>query len=230
MRVHQLWRYPVKSVGGEPLTVAAIGAHGVDGDRVLAVRDGKDEVTWAGAIPALMRLRAVLVGAGLAELILPDGQRFRSDAAGADGLLAGAVRDPVTLAPHGNDPETAVHVLTTASLRSLSLALPDSGIDVTRFRPNIVLDTEPGSPYPEQAWIGRRLAIGELRLRFTEACDRCVVITRQTPTVPHDRAVLRWVAGELGNAFGVYAAVETPGRVRLGDRARWLDRPSTVDG
>jgi hypothetical protein len=35
--------------------------------------------------------------------------------------------------------------------------------------------------------------------------------------------VLRWVAQETGNAFGVYAAVETPGRIRVGDEAAWLD-------
>jgi hypothetical protein len=41
--------------------------------------------------------------------------------------------------------------------------------------------------------------------------------------VPHDRAVLRWVARELGNKLGVYAAVETPGTIRAGDTAHWLD-------
>lgn len=49
------------------------------------------------------------------------------------------------------------------------------------------------------------------------------MITKETPTVPYDRAVLRWVARELGNVLGVYAAVEKPGHVRIGDKARWLD-------
>ncbi|MER6926626.1 MOSC N-terminal beta barrel domain-containing protein, partial [Streptomyces spiralis] len=62
MRVDQIWRYPVKSVGGERLTDAAVGALGIEGDRSVAVHDERDEVTWAGAIPALMRLRAVAVG------------------------------------------------------------------------------------------------------------------------------------------------------------------------
>ncbi|MER6979178.1 MOSC domain-containing protein, partial [Streptomyces carpinensis] len=99
-------------------------------------------------------------------------------------------------------------------------------LDASRFRPNLVLDDVPGdqaSGYPEHDWFGRRMAIGSLRLRFTEGCDRCVMITKETPTVPHDRSVLRWVARELGNTLGVYAAVETPGHVRVGDRARWLD-------
>jgi uncharacterized protein YcbX len=222
-----MWRYPVKSVGGERLTAATVGVLGVEGDRVIAVHDERDDVTWAGAIPPLMRVRAVAAGAGVAELILPGGERFRTDAPDADSRLSAAVHAKVTLVGHRPDrTDAAVHVLTTTALHSLGSALPDSTIDVTRFRPNLVLDGVPdesGTGYPEHGWIGRRMAIGALRLRFTEGCDRCVMITKETPTVPHDRAVLRWVARELGNTLGVYATVEAPGDVRVGDEARWLD-------
>ncbi|MFJ9927800.1 hypothetical protein SAMN04490357_7241 [Streptomyces misionensis] len=227
MRVDQLWRYPVKSVGGERLAAARVGVPGIEGDRGIAVHDERGEVTWAGAVPGLMRVRAVHVGPGVAELVLPDGRRFRSDAPDAAARLSAAVRAEVTLAEHGaHPPHAALHILTSTALRSLASALPDSALDVSRFRPGMVLDDVPdegSTGYPEHGWIGRRMAIGELVLRFTEGCDRCVVITKETPSVPHDRAVLRWVARELGNTFGVYAAVETPGRVRAGDEARWLD-------
>lgn len=228
MRVDQLWRYPVKSVGGEPLTAATVGVLGIEGDRGIAIHDEREEVTWAGAVPALMRLRAVTLGPGVAELVLPDGRRFRSDAPDAASRLSAAVQAKVTRVeyqpPHR--PDAALHVLTTTALRSLGSTLPDSTIDASRFRPNLVLDDVPGdhaTRYPEHDWIGRRMVIGTLRLRFTEGCDRCVMITKETPTVPHDRAVLRWVARELGNVLGVYAAVEKPGHVRIGDKARWLD-------
>jgi hypothetical protein len=227
MRVDQLWRYPVKSVGGERLDAATVGTFGLAGDRVIAVQDDQDEVTWAGAVPALMQVRAVTAGPGVADLSLPDGRRFRSDAPDADSRLSAAVQAKVKLVAHRPDrPDTAVHVLTTTALRTLGSALPDSAVDATRFRPNLVLDgvaDEPGTGYPEHAWLGRRMAIGTLRLRFTQGCDRCVMVTKETPTVPHDRDVLRWVARELGNTFGVYAAVETPGEVQVGDEARWLD-------
>lgn len=226
MKVDQLWRYPVKSVGGEPLTAAAVGALGIEGDRVLAVQDEQGELTWAGAVPALMQVRAVTAGVGVAELILPGGERFSSDAPDADTRLSAAVRAKVRLVGHGpDDPGAALHVLTTTALHSLGAALVESAIDVSRFRPNLVLAgalDEGGSGYPEHGWIGRRMAIGAVQLRFTRGCERCVMITKGTPTVPHDRAVLRRVARELGNVFGVYAAVETPGCLRVGDEARWL--------
>jgi uncharacterized protein YcbX len=227
MRVDQLWRYPVKSVGGEPLTEAAVGEYGIERDRGIAVHDERNEVARAAEIPALMRVRAVAVDTAAAELILPGAERVRTDAPDADARLSTAVRATVTLAPREADrPYAALHVLTTTALRSIGAALPDSAIDVTRFRPNLVLDGVPDDGrvrYPEHAWIGRRLAIGTVRLRFTEGCERCVMITKETPTVPHDRAVLRWVARELGNVLGVYAAVESPGRIRVGDEPRWLD-------
>ncbi|MFD9138517.1 MOSC domain-containing protein [Streptomyces bottropensis] len=227
MRVDQLWRYPVKSVGGERLTAATVGVLGIGGDRGIAVHDEREEVTWAGAVPALMRLRAVTLGPGVAELVLPDGRRFRSDAPDAASRLSAAVQAEVTLVEHQpHRPDAALHVLTTTALRSLGSTLPDSAMDVSRFRPNLVLDDVPGdhaTGYPEHGWIGRRMVVGTLRLRFTEGCDRCVMITKETPTVPHDRAVLRRVARELGNVFGVYARVEKPGHVRIGDKARWLD-------
>jgi len=227
MRVDQLWRYPVKSVGGEPLTGAAVGVLGIEGDRAVAVQDERDEITWAGAVPALMQVRAVTVAAGATELILPGGERVRLDASDAGSRLGAAVNAKVKLVEHRPDkPSAALHVLTTTSLRSIGLALPDSAVDASRFRPNLVLDgvfDEGGTGYPEHGWIGRRLAVGAVRLRFTEGCDRCVMITKETPTVPHDRAVLRWVARELGNTLGVYAAVETPGHIRVGDEAHWVD-------
>jgi uncharacterized protein len=221
--VEGLWRYPVRSLGGERLTAASIGPLGIDGDRTIVVHDERDEMTWAGAIAGLMRVRAVTVDAGTAELLLPDGQRFRADAPDAASRLSAAVDAKVTLVRRPPDrPEAALLVLTTAALDSLGAALPDSAIDVTRFRPNLVLDGA-GTGCPEPGWVGRRMAIGGLRLRFTEACVRCVVTTRETPTVPHDPAVLRWVAREMGNTFGVYAAVESPGRISVGDETRWLD-------
>lgn len=228
MRVSGLWRYPVKSVGGEAITAADVGAFGVAGDRFLAVRDEHDEITWAGAVPGLMRTRATALGDGVAELTLPDGGTVRTDAGDVDARLSDAVGAKVGLAAHQPDnPVAVLHVLTTASLRTLAAALPDSAIDVTRFRPNLLIDGVPDGVlhggYPEHGWLGRRLAVGDAVVRFTEGCDRCVVITKATPTVPHDKAVLRWVARTLGNTLGVYAAVETPGRIEVGAEARWLD-------
>ncbi len=57
-RVEAIFRYPVKSMGGERLEVANLGWHGLDGDRRLAFRriDNRSEFPWLSAsqLPGLL--------------------------------------------------------------------------------------------------------------------------------------------------------------------------------
>jgi uncharacterized protein YcbX len=109
-------------------------------------------------------------------------------------------------------------VMSTSALRSLAAALPDSAVDVRRFRPNLVIDTGDAPDHPEFGWVGRHLRIGEVELRIIEACPRCVMVTREVASdLPEDRAVLRHVVRDLDQNVGVYAEVVTPGVVRSGD-------------
>ena len=58
-RVAELWRYPVKSLGGELLEQANIGRRGVLGDRLWAIRDLERDITAsARRIPALLTATA----------------------------------------------------------------------------------------------------------------------------------------------------------------------------
>ncbi|HEY0781250.1 MAG TPA: MOSC N-terminal beta barrel domain-containing protein, partial [Thermoanaerobaculia bacterium] len=57
-QVEALFRYPVKSMRGEPLETAELGWHGVEGDRRLAFRRLEDRggFPWltAGKLPELL--------------------------------------------------------------------------------------------------------------------------------------------------------------------------------
>jgi len=115
-------------------------------------------------------------------------------------------------------------VMSTTALRSLSSALPDSAIDVRRFRPSIVIDTGDQTGHPEFGWVGRNLRIGEVELRIGIACPRCVMVTREvSPDIPADRAVLRHIIRELDQNVGVYATVMTPGTIKAHDTVVLLD-------
>jgi uncharacterized protein len=112
-------------------------------------------------------------------------------------------------------------VVTTASMESLSAMLPDSVVDVRRFRPNIVVaGAEPG--FPELSWTGRRARLGGAVLRFETPCPRCVMVTRPTGDLPGDRQVLRTIVRDLDQCFGTYAVVEKPGSVSVGDEIEFL--------
>jgi uncharacterized protein len=277
MHVAQLWRYPVKSMIGEPVEAVELDELGVVGDRTWAARDlERGGIRGAKKIGGLMRLAARDVGGGHVEITLPHGERVRTDAADVDAVVSAALDHPVRLerlrpaddhdhyrrgAPDSDDilaelrgifgretdeplPDLSVFpdvimeyesppgtyydafpllVVTTAALRSLQAALPDSNVDVRRFRPSIVIDTgddgadatTPG--YPEFDWAGRRATIGGATIEFTVPCPRCVMVTREIDAaVGTDRAVLRHIVRELGQNLGVYATVVAPGSVERG--------------
>lgn len=109
-------------------------------------------------------------------------------------------------------------VMTTSALAALAAALPDSDVDVRRFRPSLVIDTDEGPGHVERAWIGGRLTVGEVELDIVGGCPRCVMVTRPVGTdVPGDRRVLRHIVADLGQDVGVYATVTRPGRIHVGD-------------
>src|SRR5215469_9166200 len=79
-QVEALFRYPVKSMGGERLEIAEMGWHGLEGDRRLALRRMNDpgEFPWLSA-------------SKLPDLVLFAPQR-RED--GAEGKVPTHIRTP----------------------------------------------------------------------------------------------------------------------------------------
>jgi uncharacterized protein YcbX len=110
-------------------------------------------------------------------------------------------------------------LLTDASLRHLAELAPDSKIDVRRFRPNLLIRS-PEEGFPEIAWEGKRIVVGNATLAVTVACPRCVMITHGFADLPRDPALMRVVVRQADQKLGVYARVEKPGTVRVGDELR----------
>jgi uncharacterized protein YcbX len=77
------------------------------------------------------------------------------------------------------------------------------------------------APHEEDAWSGLRLRMGDAIVRAGAGVPRCVITTMHPDTGEPDFPTLDVLAtyrrreGEL--LFGVYADVEEPGRVRVGD-------------
>lgn len=106
--VRELWRFPVKSMGGERLEAAAVGERGVHGDRLWAVRDeDKGTITNAKRIPALLMLTARYVhepqddvGPGTVPdvtVTFPDGSAMTSDDPAIHERLSAFLGHRVTL-------------------------------------------------------------------------------------------------------------------------------------
>jgi uncharacterized protein YcbX len=115
-------------------------------------------------------------------------------------------------------------VMSEAALVALATALPDSNVDIRRFRPSFVIDTgddgtDASTPgHPEFDWTGRRATIGGATVEFGAPCPRCVMVTREISSdIPADGAVLRHIVRDLDQNLGIYATVVTPGAISAGD-------------
>ncbi|MCA9771728.1 MAG: MOSC N-terminal beta barrel domain-containing protein, partial [Myxococcales bacterium] len=102
--IAELWRYPVKSMGGERIDVARLDRKGLVGDRLWALRDtASGEITGGKRIPGIMgldaRYRSEPDGGGIpaVDVTLPDGARVASDDANVHGRLTEFLGRAVTL-------------------------------------------------------------------------------------------------------------------------------------
>ena len=111
-----------------------------------------------------------------------------------------------------------ISIISQQSLNTMNQLEGESRFDVRRFRPNLLVDV-PGSdhPFPEQAWVGKTLAIGSVTLRIDTTCPRCAMTTHGFDDLPQDPQIMRkMVANSEGN-LGIYASVVKVGKVATGD-------------
>lgn len=222
--VTELYRYPVKSMGGERLASARLDRDRLRGDRTYAVHDADGKLGSGKAtrrfrrIDGLLDFRARYDG-DVPVLTFPGGRELRGDDPGMDAALAAELGLPVRLSTeraHSHLDAAPVHILTTASLRWIAAQIPDVPLTVARFRPNIVIDVAGDEPV-EDAWVGRRLRIGGVEATVTERVERCVMTNAAQPGLPHDNRVLKTLAARHDMTLGVYLDVRTPGVVAPGD-------------
>ena len=76
MWIHELWRYPVKSMAGESLETAGLTLSGVAGDRMVQVRDAAGRIMTARTRPLLLRHRAA---PGPGNEVLVDGRPWNAE-------------------------------------------------------------------------------------------------------------------------------------------------------
>ena len=212
LTVGALWRYPIKTLGGEALDIAEITKNGIVGDRNVHVR-GPEGVRTSRRHHRLIGLHASIDADGEP---LVDGLPWRSPevlrrvqaAAGADAELArydGPERFdilPLLVATDG--------------------AVAEFGRDVRRLRPNIVIDGVHGMD--EVRWPGAELHIGDVIISLDSLRGRCPMTTVDPDTQEVDREVLKDIIRRFSGKLALNADVIRPGTIRVGD-AVTLVRP-----
>lgn len=232
MQVSELWRYPIKSVGGERLDTAEITPTGIRHDRGWGLTDDP-----TGTVLTARREPRLLMGSARVDehpdgpvpvIILEDGRELRTSAeisawlerpvtlTRAEGREGGTYEVPLDFE---NDedwvswqgPADAWHDSRVSRVSLVSSATLGEW-DFRRFRTNVLLEGA-----GEDELVGADIDLGTARLGVTKRIDRCVIVTRPQPGLPRDLDVLRTINATRASCLAVGAMVVEPGQVRLGD-------------
>jgi uncharacterized protein YcbX len=162
----------------------------------------------------------------------PDGLLIEFPAGTLSGRLAALTEAKLAAdSPAGTFFDAApLHLIARATIAALQAESPQADVGIERFRANLVV--EGGEPFAENRWVGRQIAIGEVVLKVSMVCPRCVNVTLPQAGLARLPGLLKTIAQanavDLGYAgmlpcAGVYASIVQPGRVEVGDSLRWLD-------
>jgi uncharacterized protein YcbX len=244
MQVTQLWRFPVKSVGGESLSSAHVGELGIEGDRGWGVFDvATGTVLTARRSPQLLFASARLDGEELVIDIPEVGDVAEGGASAALSLWLGQEVELRRAGDQGgtyevpldfeNDtdwvswtgPEGAWHDSKWSRVSLVSdVTLGDW--DIRRFRTNIVVDGQ-----GEDDFVGDHVRIGGesgAELAVSKQIHRCVMITRPQPGLERDIDLLKHINAERSSMLSVGALIATPGSVAVGDNVQHLRADPTA--
>ncbi|HEY4672493.1 MAG TPA: MOSC N-terminal beta barrel domain-containing protein [Gemmatimonadaceae bacterium] len=230
--VEAIFRYPVKSMRGERLESAALGWHGIEGDRRLALRRTDDR----GGFPWLTATK-------FADLILfapqrrgdsgeedtpthvstPDGEEMPvfGEKLAAEIERRCGTRVQMMQMRQGVFDETSISVIASETVREIcSLAGCDP--DVRRFRPNVVVHLARPTPFQEDDWVGGTLSFGEEEdapaVAVTMRDVRCAMLNLDPDTASRAPEVMKAVVRVHENTAGIYATVTRTGRLAVGQR------------
>jgi uncharacterized protein YcbX len=229
--VAALYRFPVKSMGGEALDRAPLYWHGLEGDRrQVFVKSGDlSSFPWLTArdVPELVHYTAYLtdpdnIRRSPVMVRTPEGDELPVESETLRETLARQHGAPVHLmrTSRGAQDAAGVSVVGLGTVRALGERIGET-LDVRRFRQNIYLETLDGEPDVEDRWVGRSLIFGDgdqtARIRLLRPDHRCMMVNLSPEHQGQNSAVLREIARSRDNCLGLYASVEITGPLQVGD-------------
>lgn len=218
--VHEIRRYPVKSMAGESLGAVEIDSRGLAGDRWYAVvdRDGK---LASGKHSRRFRRRDAVFH--FASCTTPEGVRVTGHGGGwtvgdpgLDDALSEVMGDPVRVLPEAATPHQDEGEVSLVGTASLDWCREHLGVDADRrrIRPNLVVDTS--EPFVEETWTGP-MTVGTARLSFDKRIPRCRMVDIAQAGLPSEPGWLKALTETREMFLGIHLTVVGPGSVRVGD-------------
>lgn len=233
--VHEVARYPVKSMAGVAADSAFLGWHGLQGDRRFAFRrlDDKSGFPWLSAsrLPELLLYQPL----GFDEkaeapthVRTPEGIELAIGSAELQESVATKFGSAIELMKlkHGIFDDASVSVINLATISAIGREA-GRNLDTRRFRANIVLATDSTEAFLEDGWIGGRLVFGNHEtgpVVSLSMCDlRCVMINLDPDTAQSDPRIMKAAVRLNANNAGAYGTVARTGQISVGQSVWLLD-------
>ena len=221
--IHEIRRYPVKSMAGESLRAVEIDARGLVGDRWYAVVDGDGKLS-SGKHSARFRRRDAVFDftsrtTDEGVRVTGRGGEWRVGDPDLDRALSDAMGDPVQGRAAGTPPPPDAGEVSVVGTASLDWCREHLGVDADRrrIRPNLVVETS--EPFVEETWTGV-LSVGTARLRIDRRVERCRMIDIAQEGLPPEGSWLKALTETREMSLAVYLDVDVPGFLRVGDAVR----------
>ena len=223
----ELRRFPVEELDGEAPQIALLDDGGMVGDRSFELYDVESGCApEASAAPVLRAYSARylddLVPGSLeawARVRVPDGREFAVlDSAWTDDLSA-RMRRRLAVRARGRTGSRLLPLLSRATLRFAERAY-GRPLDSALVRACLILEVAEGKPFAEDAWIHRRLRIGDALLSVEAAASDAVVAVAIADA--GDLDMLRGLL-HVRSSLGVSARVLSGTRLRTGDSIQLVD-------
>lgn len=209
MYIKEIWRYPVKSMAGESLQAATLTRLGLEGDRVIHIRNARGRPISARTHPGLLGFKAVLDRNGdpLVDGITWSDPQVLEAVQKVAGPGAYLVRD-----------ESPLRFDVLPLLVATDGAVTVFGRDRRRLRPNIVLGGVPG--LQEREWEGRILRVGDAVIGIQDLRARCIMTTFDPDTLAHDPDVLRDIVKRFDGKLALNCEILQGGRLLLNQEVK----------
>ncbi len=215
MKIAEIWRYPVKTMGGEPLTRALVGPLGIEGDRIVHVEDARGRVVTSRTHPRFLAHRGTLGPEGEP---LVDGRPWRAPEVAAD--VVGIAGTGARLVRFEGPERFDVLPLLVAT----DGAIAAFGQDRRRLRPNLVIGGVEGMA--ERDWPGSVLRIGPVLVGVEQLRQRCIMTSFDPDTQVQDRGVTRGIYERFGGTLALDCFVIEGGAIAVGDAVERVPGPT----
>lgn len=231
-RIKAIFRYPVKSMAGMELKKAQLGFHGLEGDRRFAFRRMTEEggFPWLSAsrLPEMILFKPFHQDENDHSLVpshvrTPEGNALELRSRELSEEISHRFGSEVQLMQlnHGVFDEASISLISHETISKIERESKRS-LDIRRFRPNLLIETNSGNPFEEDNWVGRTFFFGDEpdgpAVSLTLRDKRCVMVNFDPDTSESDANVMKSIIKLNENNAGVYGTVTKIGNIIVGQK------------